>query len=110
MLNRLNTSFLFALIAFWAVHFSARAQKTVEINDKVSQHMFTFGEIDWLKDRDNTLSFEQVSSKSFAPRFQKNLSSTPQTKDLSATYWFRIRIKHNSKADSGLFWSFLIKR
>ena len=99
MLNRLNISFLFALIAICAVHFTACAQKTVEIDDKVNQHMFTFGEIDWLKDKDNTLSFDQVSSKAFSGRFQTNLSSTPQTKDLSATYWFRIRIKHNSKAD-----------
>jgi len=99
MLNRLIPSFLFALIALCAVHITAHAQKTVEINDSVNQHMFTFNEIAWLKDRDNTLSFDQVSSKAIAPRFQNNLSSTPQTKDLSATYWFRIRIKHNSKAD-----------
>jgi hypothetical protein len=78
---------------------TASAQKTVAVNDNVNQHMFNFDEIEWLKDAKNDLSFDAVSSDAYNKRFRPNLSSTPQTKDLSATYWFRIKIKHNSKAE-----------
>lgn len=74
------------------------AQKTVAVNDSINQHIFNYAEIEWLKDVKNDLSFKQISSPAYDHRFQPNLKSTPQTKDLTATYWFRIRIKHNSKA------------
>jgi len=98
MFNRFNTPLLSLLLALTICIFTgltASAQKVVAVNDSVEQHMFTFGEIEWLKDAKNSLSFADISSKDFEKRFQPNLSSTPQTKDLTATYWFRIRIKHH---------------
>jgi len=99
MFNRFNTFFLFVLIAFSAIGSSAYAQKIVSVNDSVDQHIFNYGEIEYFKDDNNQLSFKEISSPAFDQRFQTNLKSTPQTKDLTATYWFRIRIKHNSKAN-----------
>jgi len=102
MFNRFITLFLPLLLAFTInilIAIPVSAQKVVAVNDSVEQHMFTFGEIEWVKDVKNNLDFAEVSSKSFNRRFQTNLKSTPQTKDLRATYWFRIRIKHNSLAD-----------
>lgn len=101
MFNRFNTPFLSllqALIICISTAITASAQQVVAVNDSVDQHMFNFGEIEWVKDVKNNLSFREVSSKSFNGRFQPNLKSTPQTMDLTATYWFRIRIKHNSLA------------
>ncbi|MBB5636100.1 putative nucleic-acid-binding Zn-ribbon protein [Pedobacter cryoconitis] len=75
------------------------AQKVVTVNDHVDQHIFNFNEIEWLKDTANKLSFEKISGKDYEHRFTKSLKSTPQTTDLKATYWFKIKIKHNSKAN-----------
>jgi len=75
------------------------AQKIVAVNDNADQHIFNFNEIEWLKDTSNKLSFEKISSKDYDHHFIKSLESTPQTTDLKATYWFRIKIKHNSKAN-----------
>lgn len=99
MFNRFNAHFLPVLIALLLLSFAASAQKAVAVNDSVNQHIFNYAEIECLKDVKNNLSFKEISSPAFERRFQPNLKSTPQTKDLTATYWFRIRIKHNSKAD-----------
>jgi hypothetical protein len=90
---------LLVAILFFNFSSAAVAQKVVALNDSVNQHIFNFGEIESLTDAGNRLTFEQVKSPAFEKEFQTNLKSTPQTKDQSATYWYRIRIKHNSKAD-----------
>jgi hypothetical protein len=99
---RRTSFFLFITrLAFFACSLTAApayAQQPVAVNDSVNQHIFNFSEIEILKDTKNNLSFAAVRSKAFDQRFQPSLSSTPQTKDLTATYWFRIKIKHNSKA------------
>jgi hypothetical protein len=100
MFNRFKISFFSLLLTIsLCIALSATAQKVVAVNDRVDQHMFTFAEIEWLKDDSNQLTFTDISSKNYSGRFQPNLSSTPQTKDLKATYWFRIRIKHSSLAE-----------
>lgn len=101
MFNRFTLSSLRTLlttILLFVISTGIYAQKTVSVNDSVNQHIFNFGEIEWFKDAQNKLSFEKVSSKDFDQHFIKSIKSTPQTTDLKATYWFRIKIKHNSKA------------
>ncbi|MET4139209.1 7TM diverse intracellular signaling domain-containing protein [Pedobacter sp. UYP1] len=95
-LSRLHTLLTAILLLVFSP--AVYAQKTVSINDNINQHIFNFGEIEWFKDSQNKLSFEKISSKDFDQHFIKSLKSTPQTTDLKATYWFRIKIKHNSKA------------
>jgi len=102
MFNRFYSQFLplvLAITACFVIASTACAQKPVAVDDNVDQHMFNFNEIEWLKDAGNDLSFDAVSKGAYTRLFQPNLSSTPQTKDLTATYWFRIKIRHNSKAD-----------
>lgn len=77
----------------------ANAQKLVAVNDTVAQHIFNFNEIEVLRDKTNKLSFDQVRSGIISKRFVASSKSTPQTEDINATYWFRIRIKHDSKAE-----------
>lgn len=96
ILSRLHTLVIAILLLVFSP--AVYAQKTVIINDNINQHIFNFGEIEWFKDSQNKLSFEKVSSKDFDQHFIKSIKSTPQTADLKATYWFRIKIKHNSKA------------
>lgn len=90
---------LLALILSIGLSYGAYAQKTVALNDSIDQHIFNYSEIDALTDVKNNLTFEQIKSQAFDKKFQPSLKSTPQTKDQTATYWYRIKIKHNSKAD-----------
>ena len=77
----------------------SRAQQPVEIRDSVSQHIFTFKEIEVFEDSSDQLSFDQIKSKQFALPFKASTISTPQTKKLNTTYWFRIKIKQNQAAE-----------
>ncbi|MCX2572944.1 7TM diverse intracellular signaling domain-containing protein [Pedobacter sandarakinus] len=75
------------------------AQKPVAIQDSVDQHIFTFREIEVLEDPNEQFTFEQVKSSEFSSRFKPSASSTPQTKNLNKSYWFRIKVKGNPNAD-----------
>lgn len=102
MFNRFKNlcfpALLAVLIAF-SISFPVAAQKVVSLNDQVDQHIFVYDEIEWLKDAGNNLTFEQIRSDAYHQKFKPNLTSTPQTLDLQATYWFKIKIKHNSQAE-----------
>ncbi|WP_440792843.1 7TM diverse intracellular signaling domain-containing protein [Pedobacter sp. 22226] len=69
------------------------------MQDSVPQHIFTFKEIEVLEDAGNRYTFDQINSRAFDQKFKASLTSTPQTKQLNKTYWFRIKIKQNDKAD-----------
>ena len=77
-----------------------RAQKPVQVNDNINQHIFNFAEVELLKDENNNLTFNQVCSKAFEAKFKPSERSTPQTTSLNTNYWAKIKIKHNSKADN----------
>lgn len=76
----------------------SHAQKVVEIQDKVDQHIFNFSEVEVLEDTANQYSFQQISSGAFKDKFKPSLKSTPQTTNFNATYWYKINIKHNTEA------------
>jgi hypothetical protein len=84
----------FFLLAFT----TASAQSPVEIQDSVDQHIFTFNEIEVLKDATGKLALENLRQKNVDKRFRPSLSSTPQTLDLNTNYWFKIKIRGNADA------------
>lgn len=90
-------SFL-SIVCLFLVLLSSNAQQVVSIQDTVSQHIFTFKEIEVIEDTTNRFTFEQISSKAFDKEFKASSSSTPQTKKLNQTYWFRIKVKPNELA------------
>lgn len=91
-------SFFTVIILLFSVS-GLKAQKIVEMQDAVAQHIFTFKEIEVLEDADNRYTFDEIKSGAFDQQFKASLSSTPQTKQLNKTYWFRIKIKQNDLAD-----------
>ena len=101
MFNRFYTLFLAAIgvMITGAAGFPAFAQKVVPVNDSIDQHIFIYDEVEVLRDTTSKLSFKQITSQPFIDQFKPSKVSTPQTKDLNAVYWFRIKIRHNSKAD-----------
>lgn len=94
--NRLFHLSLCCIMLLFATKSSA--QKPVELQDQVDQHIFIFNQIEVLQDVKGEYSFEEVSSADLNNKFQASKKSTPQTLSLNATYWFRINIKHNSHA------------
>lgn len=85
---------------FWLFCSNLWAQKPVQINDNVKQHIFNFAEVEVLKDEKNSFTFDQIKSEAFSKKFEPSERSTPQTTDLNTSYWAKIKIKHNSKADN----------
>lgn len=100
MIYRSQTSLtkFIILLVFLLAGRSSSAQQAVEINDRNDQHIFSFKQIEVLEDQGNTLTFDQVSSSGFNKKFRPSAISTPQT-SVNSTFWFRIRIKHNSTAE-----------
>jgi len=94
----IKNKFLFtvAIISFTA--FGLKAQQPVELQDSVAQHIFTFKQIEVVEDASGTLSFNEVKGENFEKKFKASITSTPQTKELNKTYWFRIKIKKNDLA------------
>lgn len=86
------------LISLFAIS-GLKAQKTVQIKKDLPQHIFTFKEIEVLEDTHNKFTFDEVKSLAFNEKFKASVNSTPQTKKLNQTYWFRIKIKHNESVE-----------
>lgn len=72
-------------------------QKIVSISDTVDQHLFSFGEIEYLEDSTRKLTINQVTSPELTNKFRPSLSYSPTNTQRTSTYWYRIRIK-NDKA------------
>jgi len=90
-----NIAFLCVALLFAT---KTSAQVPVEIQDNIKQQIFSFEQIELLQDPKDEYTFEQISSKAFSQKFQASKISTPQTLALHTTYWFKINIKHNTKA------------
>ncbi|TKC05529.1 chromosome partitioning protein ParA [Pedobacter polaris] len=88
----------YILFILCIISYTSNAQKIVAVQDEVDQHIFNFSEIEFLKDASDQFSFKEVSSAAFDKKFIPSPASTPQTKELNTSYWFRIKIKHNSLA------------
>ena len=88
-----NSTILFLCLLMMAV-MPARAQQPVAISNELEQHIFTFGEIEYLRDPSGALTIEQVSSPAFNG-FAPNKQSTPQNHQIGKVYWYRIRIKND---------------
>ncbi len=85
------------ILLFCFVKYSS-AQSPVAINDSVDQHIFINNEIEFLEDPDRQYTFDNVRSREFNRFFSIGRSGTPQNDNLKSVYWFRVRIRHNSKS------------
>jgi len=84
--------FLFLIICF--IGSKTKAQSTVTINDSTEQHIFGYGEIQYLEDRDRKFSFNDIITKPEKYNFIPSKYSTPQNYNLKSAYWYRIKIKY----------------
>jgi len=86
---------------------NGRAQQKVAIDDRVNQHIFSFGEITYLEDPKGTLTFNQVTSPQASSQFKPSPSSTPENYNLASVYWYKITIEYplrtKKKLDTRVF-------
>jgi hypothetical protein len=95
--KRKYRAFYFILLSTLIFNFTY-AQTPVKINDRVDQHIFTFGEIECLEDSSGALSIEELIGKDYDGKFKPSRASTPQTLKLNTIYWFKIKIETNPAA------------
>lgn len=74
------------------------AQQGVTIQDTVDQHIFSFQEIEYMEDSTRRLTVANVSSDEYTSRFKRNTLFNPTNPNRESAYWYRIKIKHNSKS------------
>ena len=75
--------------------FHVSAQVPVTISDETDQHIFTYGEIEYLEDPSGQLTMAELQSPAASKLFKPSFQSTPQNHNLGVVYWYRIRIKHD---------------
>src|SRR5687767_3564855 len=70
-------------------------QNTITINDSVDQYIFTFQDLSYLEDRENSLSIKDVLNPAIEKKFIPNTIYSPHNTNTTSTYWVRLRIKDN---------------
>ncbi len=83
---------LFTLLTLWGS--GALGQSVVRVTDSIDQHIFSYNEIEYFEDPTDKLSFDQVQQPSIARLFKPSRTSTPQTKRINSSYWFRINLHY----------------
>lgn len=74
------------------------AQKPVEINDNIPQHILSYGELSYLEDWSNNLTIEDILRPEVNSRFKENKFFTPKTQKIRSSYWFKFKLKHTSSS------------
>src|ERR1700744_2129603 len=90
---QLKILFIGLLLSMIAGH--AVSQNVVNIDDKVPQHMFSYGEIESLPDPNNTITFADVLKPEFAAKFKKSTTFTPKYYNIKSYFWYRFRIRES---------------
>ncbi|HEY0610993.1 MAG TPA: 7TM diverse intracellular signaling domain-containing protein [Chitinophaga sp.] len=75
--------------------FHVSAQQAVTISDEVDQHIFTYGEIEYLEDPGGQFTIAELQGPAADKLFKPSFQSTPQNHRLGVVYWYRIKIKHD---------------
>jgi hypothetical protein len=92
------TAFLLMLM-LCALSKYALSQDIVNIDDKVPQHIISYGEIEWLADPGNNLKFTDITKSEFKTKFQKSTTLSPKYYNSKAAYWFKFKIRHTTKSN-----------
>ncbi|MDX1373450.1 MAG: 7TM diverse intracellular signaling domain-containing protein, partial [Nitrososphaeraceae archaeon] len=81
------------------IPFCLNGQYVYNINDEADQHIFVYEFIEFLEDPIDSMSFQRVSSGAYDELFVPSKEFTPDNYNISSTYWYKIKIKHNSNSE-----------
>ena len=85
------------LLAFLCYHHGF-GQRVVSLRDSVPQYIFSFQEIEYLEDPNEIFTISEISSAGFSDRFQASGTFSPENYNRNSAYWYRIRVKLNSRS------------
>lgn len=71
----------------------SKAQQVVAFTDKTDQHIFGYKEIEYLEDRNGSLSLSKILEAPNKFLFTPSKFSTPQNYHVESAYWYKIKIK-----------------
>jgi len=71
------------------------AQKTLQVDTAVFEHLFGGNEIKWQADSKGTLTLAQITSPEGDKNFKNNPDFYPQNHNLKLWYWYKVKIKFN---------------
>lgn len=94
--------FVFLTAVFLLAGTNLPAQEAVELDDEITEHNFMPNELVYYVDRENKLTFDDVSSPTFATKFRAHPGYQNKDFDVNAAYWIRIPIQH--RADTRKIW------
>lgn len=86
---------VFTLVLSGMIHHHSVAQDIVPIDDQVSHHIISRGQIEFLEDKTNTLTFSDIQTPAIASKFQVNKKFIPKNYNTGSSYWYRFKIKHS---------------
>lgn len=81
----------YALLALF-ITVQAKAQVVIPINSAVKQVILAAGQIDYLEDPTNHLSFKDIQSGAYKSAFKPNLDFYPINTHRQSAYWYRVKI------------------
>lgn len=61
--------------------------------------MFCYGEIEYLEDQTNSLTFADILTTAISAKFKPSEKHTPRNYNTSSSYWYRFKIKHDKRSD-----------
>jgi len=93
-----NVKLLLALLIFSAAGFHSIAQNVVSIDDKTPHHIFQYGELEYLEDPDNTITFADVLKPSVDARFKKSVTYTPKYYNNTSYFWYKFKIRQSTRS------------
>jgi two-component system, sensor histidine kinase LadS len=84
------------LIVFFLLMFCrlAFAQKVVQIDTALQEHIFNTSEVDVFEDPAGKLGIAEISSPAYAARFKKNTRHYPKNTNRGSYYWLRIKVNY----------------
>jgi two-component system, sensor histidine kinase LadS len=77
--------------------YDADCQQPIQIRDEIEQHIFTYGDLAYLEDKNNSLSIENVSTN-LKGQFTRNTIYSPHNFNTSSAYWIRVSIRGNPQS------------
>ncbi|WP_036601543.1 7TM diverse intracellular signaling domain-containing protein [Olivibacter sitiensis] len=95
-------AYLFALLAPLFFCHGLFAQRAVRLVDSLNQHIFTYGEIEQLYDKEGKWTLSDIRSKRLATAFKASKTSTPQNKVINGVYWYKVNIDFQPKDNNYL--------
>lgn len=98
MFNKKITLFLKTTALLLFFNFFAKAQKIVNINDQSPHHIFSYGEVEYLEDKDSKLTLSDIVQPSYDQKFRESNTFTRKNLNSSSTHWYKFRIKHLSQS------------